>query len=199
MCLGMHIHVAVCRHVKATRTNVLYSWDLPGVSRANCSRANKTFHGAIKCTYREATGGTLGLLLRWETTFGLFCKRYTYGNDIDYFLTCSSFDKNKRPDQELFWNVMPWSNKLERTDSLSTEWNCFCKYITSELSSRMIPPSSVKYHGSLTVCVFSLLFLLWPVCALEGVPVPLVRQKCRVEQNLHSTLWSVWAVLFVHA
>lgn len=29
-------------------------------------------------------------------------------------------------------------------------------------------------------------FLLWSVCSLEGIPVPLVRQKCRVEQNLHS-------------
>lgn len=39
--------------------------------------------------------------------------------------------------------------------------------------------------SSLPVCVF--FFLLWCVCSLEGVPGPLVRQKCRVEQNLHST------------
>ena len=38
------------------------------------------------------------------------------------------------------------------------------------------------------VCLcFIFSFLLWSVCSLEGILVPLVRQKCRVEQNLHST------------
>lgn len=39
---------------------------------------------------------------------------------------------------------------------------------------------------STPVC-FLFSFLLWSVCSLEGILVPLVRQKCRVEQNLHST------------
>lgn len=70
---------------------------------------------------------------------------------------------------------------------VNSAWNLFTCGITPKQQQSVLLWVILLYFklSSLPVCVF--FFLLWSVCSLEGVPVPLVRQKCRVEQNLHST------------
>lgn len=73
---------------------------------------------------------------------------------------------------------------------VNSAWNTV--YLWNITAAAVVRPLELFYcisnhHVRVPVCVFASLFLLWSVCSLEGVPMPLVRQKCRVEQNLHST------------
>lgn len=65
-----------------------------------------------------------------------------------------------------------------------------CRLLVDDSKATVVHPSAscpvFETIVSTPVC-FLFSFLLWSVCSLEGILVPLVRQKCRVEQNLHST------------
>lgn len=90
---------------------------------------------------------------------------------------------------------MIWKTNWNAQDLVSPKLvreTMFTCGITQSEAVAVCPPLSyyTVSQSIVWVCLrvfFFSSFLLWSVCSLEGILVLLVRQKCRVEQNLHST------------
>lgn len=70
---------------------------------------------------------------------------------------------------------------------VNSAWNTVYLWNNTEAAAVRPPLSYSTVFQTIKWVCLCFLFSFVFVCSLEGVPVPLVRQKCCVEQNLHST------------